>query len=345
MSGEPRKPKRDWRRKLLALIRYCKGLPVGHQSLVLPWVETLLPGLVFLVLIAFIWASALSVHRFGALFWVDLATFIALFILGLAFGIWFIVCFIGDATGCGHTEFTGPPRPVCRTVEDVREGTVDRRGLLIKEVYAKEPLYSVYGTSKGPQVQFAEDAKVSAMQREAYSAIAPLVVEIATLQRQWRGFTIGAAELRTAGAIRAALSGYPTAAMTTLKEVKAQVIAQRELRGRAWTLLFSFSTALVVTLVFVITVRWHAHLAFWALWTRDFPSLNPWTVVVFAGMVGALFSSTIAVREKSLAADLNRLENFVDGASRVFVGAVAAVALFIFFKAGLVPSVKVGEYE
>jgi len=116
------------------------------------------------------------------------------------------------------------------------------------------------------------------------------------------------------------------------------VIAERELRGRAWTLLFSFSTALAITLALVVTVRLQAHLVFFDPWTKDFPSLPPWAVVVLAGMVGALFSSTIAVREKSLAANLNRLENFVDGASRVFVGAVAAVALFIFFKAGLIPS-------
>jgi len=230
-------------------------------------------------------------------------------------------------------------------VDDIREGALDRRGLLIERVYAKEPLFAVYGTREGPQVQFAEDAKVSAVQREAYAAIDPLIVEIATLLSQWRGYTIRGAERRTAGAIRAALCGYPKTAMTTLEEVKALVIAERELRGRAWTLLFSFSTALAITLALVVTVRLQAHLVFFDLWTKDFPSLPPWAVVVLAGMVGALFSSTIAVREKSLAANLNRLENFVDGASRVFVGAVAAVALFIFFKAGLIPSVKVGEYE
>lgn len=63
-----------------------------------PWVEACLPWLVFTVLVLFIAASAYSVHTAETFTWVQLPPFIALVVLGLAFGVWFIVCFTGDAS-------------------------------------------------------------------------------------------------------------------------------------------------------------------------------------------------------------------------------------------------------
>lgn len=86
------------RRILATLVRYNRFLGRGERLVFPSWVEAFLPWVVFLVLVVYIGASAYSVHKAESFDWPQLAPFIALVVLGLAFGIWFIVTFTGDAT-------------------------------------------------------------------------------------------------------------------------------------------------------------------------------------------------------------------------------------------------------
>ncbi|MGF6575185.1 hypothetical protein ABH945_007314 [Paraburkholderia sp. GAS333] len=219
----------------------------------------------------------------------------------------------------------------CDRVGDVEKGKIDRRGDVIKYVYEKEANFAVYRTDAGPQMHLSENDSERAKQNKAVVSVDQHRVEIATLLRQWRGYGVGNAEARVAGALVAALRDDVKGALATLDDVKRQVVAERQLRGRTWSLGFSFVIAAFIVII-LLSVVWHLGNA----------ELRPWCRVATAGTLGALFSSTIALREKKSPANLNRLENFVDGASRIFVGATGAAVLFLSFKSGLVSDIKIG---
>ncbi|MFT4438841.1 hypothetical protein ACMX25_36500 [Caballeronia sp. 15715] len=231
--------------------------------------------------------------------------------------------------------------------DDIQIGRQDYRGIVVKEIYAKESSFAIYRSEKdnGPQVQFSGNETERALQQTAYSPIAPLVVEIAALLNQWRGYMVGRAQQQMASAIQSALSGNAPLAREILEAVKIQVVAERQLRGRSWTLAFSMATAAVLALAFCSIARFQSGIVFLSADTKVFQPLPQWVSIALAGMVGALFSSTIAVREKSTTVNLNRLENFVDGGTRVLVGTISAIALYIFIRAGFAPSIKIGDHS
>lgn len=83
---------------LAVLVRYNRRLAGRHPSAFPAWLERFLPWLVFLGLVGFIGTSAYSVFKSKEISVYQLSPFVVLIGLGLLFGIWFIVCFTGDAT-------------------------------------------------------------------------------------------------------------------------------------------------------------------------------------------------------------------------------------------------------
>jgi hypothetical protein len=237
-----------------------------------------------------------------------------------------------------------PPSPQCVSVSSVKIGATDRRGRVIARIYILDPSFAVYGTTdeqdKGLTVQFSDDNAKAEEQRAAFAKIDPLLTEIAALLTQWRGYQVERARLQMASAVRAALTQKDARpSLDILEKARLRVIKERELRGRSWSLAFSFVTAFTIAAFLIAIVR--CKLAFDILNLR-FAEAPSWAVILLAGMVGALFSSVIAVRRKSEASELNRLENFVDGGTRVFVGAVAAGILLLLVQTGIVPGIHIG---
>jgi len=139
-----------------------------------------------------------------------------------------------------------------------------------------------------------------------------------------------------AAGLREGLCGDTKAALATLGAVKAQVTAERQLRGRAWCLLYAFLTTAIINIAIIPAAYALAGCL------GGFPSEErlPWLWVTGAGTIGALFSMTIAVRAKTTVTDMRGLENFIEGASRVVIGAIAAVALLVLLRAGLGYGIK-----
>jgi len=85
-TTRPRRP-----RILETLVRDIRYVGRSEHRVFPRWVEAYLPWIVFVVSVVYIVTSAYSMRKTGAFTWTQLAPFITLIILGLAFGVWFIV--------------------------------------------------------------------------------------------------------------------------------------------------------------------------------------------------------------------------------------------------------------
>ncbi|CAB3804570.1 hypothetical protein [Paraburkholderia fynbosensis] len=234
-----------------------------------------------------------------------------------------------------------PTAKLCETVDDIRVGTYDHVGQQILRIYSKEPLFAIYLTKEGPRVQISKEAE-AAKEREAYCVIAPLRAEIASLLLPWWPESLSNSfNLRVAAALREGLCGDTKAALATLGVVKAQVTAERQLRGRGRCLFYAFTTTAVIDCVIVPL----ASVIVGVLAGINVDERLPWIFVAGAGSIGALFSMTIAVRAKTTATDYRSLENFIEGASRVVIGVIAAIALLVLLRAGLGHGIRIGDKD
>jgi len=62
-----------------------------------------------------------------------------------------------------------------------------------------------------------------------------------------------------------------------------------------------------------------------------------------AGLVGAMFSIALAIRNRTVALDTDLLDNVTDGTLRLLIGVISAAVLLLFLGCGILPSIKVGE--
>jgi len=229
-------------------------------------------------------------------------------------------------------------------VADVKIRATDLTGNVILEVYVRaSPQYAVYRTSDRVVIQFADDDTKAREQRQQLATLNLVRAQINGLISDWSKsryarFREKAAkyESRVASALILCLEGDGVAALASLNDTKADIVAERTSWGRFEYLISASIFSLIAIGVF--TFLQHKYFRF------PVPSGNIW-LAARAGTIGAFFSIALAIRDRTVLTNLHRRDNLADAALRILIGIVAAGVLVLMLSSNLVPSFTIGKAE
>jgi hypothetical protein len=228
--------------------------------------------------------------------------------------------------GAQHQDGQPPVR-----VRDIRVGNKDGRGLAITYIYATQAdEYSIYQAGE-VMVQFADDTAKAQTQRKSILAVSSARAEVNALEQGLACREV--CDRQLAYALQLALDGETEGAKATVAAAKNFVLAKRAARGRFQYLKWSFGTAAVlIGLLFLASQLYPLQGASNDLWLAG-----------KAGLVGAAFSIALAIRNRTVALDIDLLDNITDGTLRLLIGVTSAGVLLLLLGCGILPSLKIGE--
>jgi|HubBroStandDraft_6_1064221.scaffolds.fasta_scaffold06530_9 hypothetical protein len=228
------------------------------------------------------------------------------------------------------------------SVRDIKKGATDSAGGLITKVFFKVRCeYAVYQNDGMVIVQFADDPTKADKQRLAMSHLNAVRTQIDGLIDGWRKsdqFKEKAAtfDARVAAALQYSLEGDADGALTALNGVRNDVLAERISWGR-----FEYLIAASVFSAFVVGCIIAVAFGVSKIWPKD-PLPVPLCLAVMGGVVGAFFSISLAITNRTVLTNLNRRDNYADAILRITIGLIAAGVLLIQIRAKLVSGIQIG---
>jgi len=217
------------------------------------------------------------------------------------------------------------------TLNDIKVGNLDGRGVQITYVYAVQAdAYAVYQAGD-VIIQFADDPGKAQAQRK-------LILPVSSARAEVNALVQGLAcrevcDRQLAYALQLALDGDIDGAKATIAAAKAFVLAKRAARGRFQYLKWSYGTAVVLIGLLSLASVFHP---------LQPASSNLW-LAGKAGVIGAAFSIALAIRSRTVALDTDLVDNITDGTLRLLIGVVSAGVLLLLFACSIVPSLKIGD--
>lgn len=222
-----------------------------------------------------------------------------------------------------------------KNVADLYLRKVDANDEVIVSFYGRKPPdYAVYATDTRVLIHFADNPKHAERQRRNIASLNPLRGQISGLLDGWRTGKEDAHTRRRADrydrrvgdALVVGLEGDVSGAEAILKEIRDDIGRERVAAGRIEYLLAAFATTIVGLLVILVLSV-----------LRTYPDEGTALFrAAAAGAVGALFSITLAMRNRTVLPDLQRNANVTDAVLRVLIGLIAAAVLMGLMKAGAV---------
>jgi hypothetical protein len=227
-------------------------------------------------------------------------------------------------------------------VDNVKIGDNDLTECKIIKIYTKvRPKYAVYRTPDRVAVQFADDEQAASQQRKDMATLNLTRAQITGLidgwsRSKWELFKAKAKKFegRVATALVLSLEGDSVAALASLNDTKADIIAERSSWGRFEYLISASVLALLAITVFTFVQK--------KIYPFSTPSGNIW-LAARAGTVGAFFSIALAIRNRTVLTNLYRRDNFADATLRIVIGMIAAGVLILLLGSKLVPDFKIGD--
>lgn len=225
-------------------------------------------------------------------------------------------------------------------VADLKKGLDDSSGASVLTIYCRKPPdYAVYRTSERVVVHYADDAKLSLVQRRTIARLNPLRGEINGLIDGWRRpkwfrkSTERAEQFdrRVADVLIVCLEGDPKGAEGLLTGIKQEVLNQRVSAARFSYLTFALGAVVASFIIIVVSTR---------CWSFPPAMIDLWRAAA-AGAVGAFFSLALSLHSRTVLPDLFLLANAMDATLRILIGVIAATILVCLIRTGAV-SIEIG---
>jgi hypothetical protein len=193
---------------------------------------------------------------------------------------------------------------------------------------SKNPVDLPY-ESEGVQAQLSSDPL---KRKQLRQLLLPLGTERAKLQALLSGWPRRQSyDSSVAIALQLALDGDGDAAaaanaLQTLTDTKLAILNEREVAGKAQYV--RFTLVLSVIGLFLLVLAQH----------NLFKGTGNFWLGAQAGLLGAVLSIAIGIRNKAVALDIGFAGNLSDSALRLVIGAVSGGTLVLLFSTGLLPS-------
>jgi hypothetical protein len=231
-------------------------------------------------------------------------------------------------------------------VSEIRVGTADAAGVLVDDVYSfNPPHYAVYRTARRVMVHFADEfTGEQAKQRAALAQINPLRGQIDGLLDGWQGpeainaASAARADRRIADALTLALEQDLANATLYLTQLKSDIEQERAARARRFYVIAAALTGAVLIVAMLIVL---------GLMTRGTTTIvndvRGLMVAAGAGVIGAFFSSALAIRDRTPMNDLRLWDTVVDAVLRIVIGFIGGMVLYALFRTQVVSSIAFGK--
>lgn len=218
-------------------------------------------------------------------------------------------------------------------LQDIQIGKLDGRGHPITYIYAvQSDEYGIYQAGE-VMVHFADDPGKAQAQRKSMLPVSSARAEVNALAQGLACREV--CDRQLAYALQLALDGDMDGAKATVAAAKAFVLAKRAARGRFQYLKWSFGTAAILTGLLFLASR------FYPLQ----PASSDLWLAAKAGLIGAAFSIALAIRGRTVALDIDLLDNLSDGTLRLLIGMISAGVLLLLLASGILPSLKIGDAD
>lgn len=230
------------------------------------------------------------------------------------------------------------PSPIVTLVQS----RTDPTGAAVEEIYdTVDGSYAVYRSKGLVRMQFADDPATALLQRKALAPVETLRAQTLALLANWRearrwmwpDVRDARGEVynqRIADALVAGLGGFPDITRSILEAVRDSLTAEMQsVRRMQYLTMAMASLAACGLVVFVLN----------EIPLRDIGAFFEEQGVLFAastGMIGAMFSIGLGLRQKTLQANSLLRDNFVEASLRITIGGISAVVLFALIQSGIV---------
>lgn len=236
-------------------------------------------------------------------------------------------------------------------VDRLKVGDRDRAGRIIKQIYhTYSNRWIIYKTH---DVFVEIDDRLEKENEEEYKRLIRNVGEVGDLRAEINHLLHDWPERDShdeavAAAMAQVLSHSVQLSRTTLTRTLDQIRLAQGRRGRVQYFSFSLPVAAVgIVLSGVITfvfTKYRIQLQ------GTFPpgiinQINYALLAANSGIIGALFSISVSIRQRLTGFDADRTNNIVDCALRLLIGSISGGILFIMLTSGLLPDLKVGEID
>ncbi len=228
-------------------------------------------------------------------------------------------------------------------VSDLQKDSQDFAGNPVLEIYAKvTPLYCVYRTERRILVHLADDDAVRAQQVKDLAALEPLRMNAEVEFDGWHGSLwfskrrsrvadrVRGMHRRMAQALVMTLGGDVEGGRAVLKAVQEELRDDRMSAGRLEYFAMAAATSGLAFLLFLGLTR--------AMDAAPDSFLGSGTLAMAVGMasLGAMFSISMAVKDRSILTDRMRRDNLLDAGLRIAIACVSAVVLFAMINGNIV---------
>jgi uncharacterized membrane protein len=235
---------------------------------------------------------------------------------------------------------------MAETIADVVKGGTDCAGSEILDVYSKVAgTYAIYRTPERVVIHYADDPVLGAEQRKALAPLHPIRGQITGLVDGWRvdsrekiAARAAVFDRRVADALVVALQGYVPQAEILLNEIRDDVLEERTSIARVYYVLWGAGAAGFMVLLACLATS----TPFRSIHAFSHEGHTLW-LAMGSGALGALFSTMIAMRRRTVLTDLQPRENLADAIARISIGAMAGVLLVAFLESEFISLSLSGE--
>jgi hypothetical protein len=217
-------------------------------------------------------------------------------------------------------------------VADIRKNQQDSRGEKIEFVFCRRrDCFAIYRSSGRIMVQYADKETEAKQQVVNIAELLPLRDRLQYLVSDLD--SPHAYQWQIAESLRLGLDGQTDAAKSTMQAAIDNIIAKRVSDGRTAYLLYA---GLLVIVAIVLLGAVAAAMWFVEQSTPEFrASLGYLILATASGAMGAMLSTAIALRARTVATDGSRKSNIVDSAIRIMIGVISAAVLYLLLDSEL----------
>lgn len=223
-----------------------------------------------------------------------------------------------------------------RLVDQIECGGLDLRGLRITKVYARqEGEYAIYKAGGDVMIQYADAARCAAEQRKKILKLGTAKADLNALLAGMRERKREIYDTRMATALQQCLDDPADgSAREIMSKAYADALIQRSADGRIQYLI---GAAVTASFGFAVMTVAQDHLM-----PFQAAADNLW-LAGRAGVLGALLSIGIGIRNRTVAIDLYPTSNIAEGALRLVIGCICAGFLLMGLTSGIFPEVRAGD--
>jgi hypothetical protein len=234
----------------------------------------------------------------------------------------------------------GTDRPKI-SVSDIRRNSLDSRGEKIDFVFFMiRDCFAIYWCNGRIMVQYADKDEVYKSQVENIAELFPLrdrlqylVSDLPEIQSGSERDVPHAYEWQIAESLRLGLVGQKDAAKRTMEAAIENVVAQRVSDGRTSYLVWAGTLVLgAIALLGAVAVGMGYFLGYTPEQLR--PGLGYLMLATGSGAMGAMLSTAIALRDRTVGTD-GWKSNGVDSGTRIMIGVISAALLYTLLESNL----------